>query len=52
MLGRAFNRPGGNATGVNFFTYGLTAKRMQLLRELVPAAKRIALLLNPTDPIN
>ena len=52
MLGSAFNRPGGNATGVNFFTYELTAKRMQLFRELVPAAKRVALLLNPTDPIN
>jgi putative ABC transport system substrate-binding protein len=48
----SLNRPGGNATGVNFFTSELTAKRMQLLRELVPAAKRMALLTNPTDPIN
>jgi putative tryptophan/tyrosine transport system substrate-binding protein len=48
----SLNRPGGNATGINFFTNELTAKRMQLLREIVPAAKRIALLLNPTDPIN
>ena len=48
----SLNRLGGNATGINFFTNELTAKRMQLLREIVPAAKRIALLLNPTDPIN
>jgi ABC-type uncharacterized transport system substrate-binding protein len=48
----SLNRPGGNATGVNFFTNELTAKRVQLLREIVPAAKRIALLLNPADPIN
>ena len=48
----SLNRPGGNATGVNFFTIELTAKRMQLLLELVPAAKRIALLNNPTDAVN
>src|SRR5262249_50228608 len=48
----SLNRPGGNATGVNFFSQELVAKRMQLLRELVPAAKRIALLINPTDPAN
>src|SRR5262249_23030532 len=48
----SLNRPGGNATGVNFFTNELTAKRMQLLQELVPTAKRMALLTNPTDPIN
>jgi putative tryptophan/tyrosine transport system substrate-binding protein len=46
----SLNRPGGNATGVNFFTAELMAKRMQLLRELVPAAKRVAVLVNPTDP--
>ena len=43
----SLNRPGGNATGVNFFTVEVVAKRMQLLRELVPAAKRIAVLVNP-----
>jgi putative tryptophan/tyrosine transport system substrate-binding protein len=48
----SLNRPGGNLTGVNFFTRELVAKRMQLLRELVPGAKRFALLLNPTDSEN
>jgi putative ABC transport system substrate-binding protein len=46
----SLNRPGGNVTGVNFFTAELVAKRMQLLHELVPAAKRVAVLVNPTDP--
>ena len=45
----SLNRPGGNATGLNFFTIELMAKRIQLLRELVPAAKRVAVLINPTD---
>jgi putative ABC transport system substrate-binding protein len=42
-------RPGGNLTGVNFFTGELTAKRLELLRELVPAATRVAVLVNPDD---
>jgi putative ABC transport system substrate-binding protein len=48
----SLNRPGGNLTGVNFFTAELIPKRMQLLREVVPAANRIALLVNPTDQEN
>jgi putative tryptophan/tyrosine transport system substrate-binding protein len=40
-------RPGGNMTGVNFFIAELTAKRLELLRELVPAATRVAVLVNP-----
>ena len=54
MLGlvKSLNRPGGNATGVNFFTSEVVAKRMQLLRELVPAVSRIAVLVNPSDPSN
>src|SRR6516162_5831762 len=46
----SLNRPSGNVTGVNFFTVELVAKRMQLLRDLVPAARRVAMLVNPTDP--
>ena len=40
-------RPGGNLTGVNFFAAELTAKRLELLRELVPGASRVAVLVNP-----
>jgi putative tryptophan/tyrosine transport system substrate-binding protein len=43
-------RPGGNLTGVNFFSGELTAKRLALLRELVPAAKHVAVLVNPASP--
>jgi putative tryptophan/tyrosine transport system substrate-binding protein len=42
-------RPGGNATGINFFLGELTAKRLEILRELVPAAVRVALLVNPAN---
>jgi putative tryptophan/tyrosine transport system substrate-binding protein len=44
-------RPGGNATGVNFLTNELVAKRLGLLRELVPNAARVAVLVNPSDVI-
>jgi ABC-type uncharacterized transport system substrate-binding protein len=43
-------RPGGNLTGVNFLNAELTAKRLQLLRELTPAAARVAVLMNPSNP--
>jgi putative ABC transport system substrate-binding protein len=43
-------RPSGNATGVNFFAAELAAKRLELLRTLVPAASRVAVLLNPAEP--
>jgi putative ABC transport system substrate-binding protein len=42
-------RPGGNATGVNFFSDELVAKRLELLREFVPAATRVAVLLSPAN---
>jgi putative tryptophan/tyrosine transport system substrate-binding protein len=45
-------RPGGNLTGINFFNIEVTAKRLELLRELVPGAARMAVLVNPTNPIN
>ena len=42
-------RPGGNMTGVNFFAAELGAKRLELLRELAPAASRVAVLVNPMN---
>jgi putative ABC transport system substrate-binding protein len=43
-------RPGGNVTGATFMGVELVAKRMELLHEIVPAATRIALLVNPNNP--
>src|SRR5262249_46135690 len=43
-------RPGGNLTGINFLSAELTAKRLELVRELVPAVTRISVLVNPTGP--
>ena len=45
----SFSRPGGNATGVSFLLSELGAKQMGLLRELVPAATRFGLLVNPAN---
>ena len=42
-------RPGGNLTGVNFLAGELVAKRLELLRELVPSATRVAVLVNPAN---
>ena len=42
----SFNRPGGNITGVSILSGELAAKRLELLRELVPHAKTIAILIN------
>ena len=46
----SLNRPGGNVTGVNFFTGVLGAKRLELLRQLVPKATTIGVLVNPNNP--
>src|SRR5262249_17254069 len=43
-------RPGGNLTGINVFTGELSAKRLEILREIVPGAARVAVLINPTNP--
>ena len=42
-------RPGGNATGINFFFTEVLAKRLRLLHDLVPKAVRIAVLVNPAN---
>jgi putative ABC transport system substrate-binding protein len=46
----SLNRPGGNVTGVHFFTGVLGAKRLQLLRQLKPQARTIAVLVHPGTP--
>jgi putative ABC transport system substrate-binding protein len=46
----SLNRPGGNVTGVNFFVGEVGAKRLDLLRQLVPKATTIAMLVEPNHP--
>ena len=46
----SLSRPGGNATGVNLLTSELTTKRLELARELLPAAGTVAVLANPLSP--
>ena len=45
-------RPGGNVTGISNISRELAAKRLTLLKDAVPAAKRFAALFNPNDPLN
>ena len=45
-------RPGANVTGINFFSGELVAKRLEILRELVPGAARVALLVNRSSAPN
>jgi putative ABC transport system substrate-binding protein len=47
----SLNRPGGNLTGVNQFINTLSAKRLELLREMLPAITSIAYLFNPDHPV-
>ena len=49
-LVESLNRPGGNVTGVTILSGTLTAKRLELLRELLPGAGAVAFLINPTSP--
>jgi putative tryptophan/tyrosine transport system substrate-binding protein len=46
----SLNRPGGNATGISFYTSALGPKCHELLRELVPQATTVSFLVNPTNP--
>jgi putative tryptophan/tyrosine transport system substrate-binding protein len=46
----AFNRPGGNVTGVTQLGEEVLPKRLELLHELLPAARVMTLLVNPADP--
>jgi putative ABC transport system substrate-binding protein len=48
----SFSHPGGNATGINYRTVELVAKRLQLFHELVPGAIRLAVLVNPSNRSN
>jgi putative tryptophan/tyrosine transport system substrate-binding protein len=46
----SLSRPGGNLTGIYFFVGELVPKRLELLRELLPAMTRVAVLVNPANP--
>jgi putative ABC transport system substrate-binding protein len=50
VLVASFNRPGGNVTGMSVFSSEMWAKSVELLKELVPTATRMAYLVNPSSP--
>jgi putative ABC transport system substrate-binding protein len=47
---KSFNRPGSNVTGVSLVQVALAPKRLEILRELVPAVRNVGLLTNPANP--
>src|SRR5436853_195722 len=47
----SLSRPGGNVTGVTTLAVEVAPKRLELMREMLPSATAIALLVNPTNPI-
>jgi putative ABC transport system substrate-binding protein len=49
-IAQSFSHPGGNATGMSFFALDLVPKRMQIMKEALPAMKRIAVLGDPQHP--
>src|SRR5262245_9027304 len=51
-LVESFSRPGGNATGMNFFAHEIEAKLLGLMHELLPKAVRFAVLVNPSNATN
>jgi putative ABC transport system substrate-binding protein len=48
----SLNRPGSNATGITVFNSELGPKKLELLHEMIPSVTKIALLVNPTNPVN
>ena len=46
----SLNRPGGNATGLNLLTSELTAKRLEIVRQLLPGTATVAVIINPNSP--
>ncbi len=46
----SFARPGGNLTGISLFTLALVGKRLELVKEIIPAIRRVALIANPQHP--
>jgi putative ABC transport system substrate-binding protein len=47
----SLRKPGGNSTGVSFFSSTLLEKRMELVRQLLPRAKLVAIIVNPNNPV-
>jgi putative ABC transport system substrate-binding protein len=48
----SLSRPGGNITGISLLSADLTGRRLQLLNEMVPGLTRVAVLLNPANPVH